>query len=1287
MKIIQQPQIINKTNYQTNVNFKGFGLSKLFGSSSHEALTLSPQAQLNKDALNWLKSKCKEYGNAAIQDAYNATLNSDNNVYEPALNILKKFLPDKKPKLSNWFNKTNQNDAITMLGLPFLYNMLLASKNSFKNHTEENIKFLNAVLEKFRSYKPTDYLDVVVNSKDENGNVIKGGKLLFDYFVKNDIVHRFSDFMVNLSHIPKDEQDFVTKNYTKIKNNHELFSLLNLSQGKDSKEIIKSLKTDIENLDIDTIKLCLSNAKTKRNEASLDNYAKLKTIYKDNKKILDYIEDIKNSEGKIVDENINFCDFLTKLIKDTYSIKNYIKASKDKNGIVNSEFSENLKKILKENSHPESHSNIIYCINNLKNNKGEVQWDFVNIFSALKNHTDKNSKAVKLKYNTFDKILALSKDDDGNIIKTLIPEFPNLIKNDLLLEMPNIFKLSKKGNDFDNNNFEKVFNILNNTISEDKYEMSEFLLACQDKNGNLDNTKISTLNEIQKRGIKSNIIKLANSLINPDNSISKRALDLAEHLRKNSHHLIEEDLPLIIDYCRDKSGFLNNKTINTVKNLQNLKQQIQLSELLGIILNSNKEIDDNKLKVVINILKEITVKDSYTIKKIISAAQDKYGVIDLEVLKLVTNLSKKDKDISRYMDVLPAYRNLYKYEHVTSLSQLNLRQKRTLMRCLKRYKSDIESPRFREILNPKIFPNNESEYCSILARLSHSIGTNVQPLSKTRKENLYKALNSLSDTNKEFMNIDFDNDTPILELTYSLNDFKNDVWNIVKRSHYSDRTKALDYFGFELKENNNILELTGFPSADKPDGRLAQIKDKEVLSLIQKLTPLIIKFTQNNDIVIQNKPQLSKDLTDIIKAFPEFLTTIKKEQHEFHDFTLDIHCLKVLQEVMKNKEFAKLSASSKKHLQLSALFHDLTKAEKQNDRQHPENSGFDTYYLLDKLGLKEKDKLKIYNIIKYHSWLAYYDFTNHSAKRVAFNMREGDSFKMLMMLTEGDLKGVKKHDAFYLKHAKQLEKAKKEIAPYLYDLKRTNINLPQTKIPKASELNRHSNYVNVIQKDGITNTVLTLKKGIDLQKVGFKTCKSLDDFNVLVHALDSKDSASMFQALGMIDSNALLSTSYISYAKGNYRAYRSEGFILDVPAINIHAAYWRDFGSGYKKTIQRDLFGTYLFQNNPQREYMSSKLKKELHLNDKEYINLFPKIEDIPIEKLEAISTKTAKAYRKIFNDMEVSRRSNNRNYNEVLVTSPKIQAIFCYDKKPENISSYLRRYAEKHNVPIIVFE
>ena len=104
------------------------------------------------------------------------------------------------------------------------------------------------------------------------------------------------------------------------------------------------------------------------------------------------------------------------------------------------------------------------------------------------------------------------------------------------------------------------------------------------------------------------------------------------------------------------------------------------------------------------------------------------------------------------------------------------------------------------------------------------------------------------------------------------------------------------------------------------------------------------------------------------------------------------------------------------------------------------------------------------------------------------------------------------------------------------------------------------------------------------------------------------------------------------------------------------------------------------------RNYISEQLMKGLHISSKEYLSLFKKIEDMPIEKLEKKYPKVAQAYKKLFTDMEVSKRSFGRNYNEILVTSPKIQAVFCYGKTPESLSTYLRRYAERNNVPIIVF-
>ena len=53
---------------------------------------------------------------------------------------------------------------------------------------------------------------------------------------------------------------------------------------------------------------------------------------------------------------------------------------------------------------------------------------------------------------------------------------------------------------------------------------------------------------------------------------------------------------------------------------------------------------------------------------------------------------------------------------------------------------------------------------------------------------------------------------------------------------------------------------------------------------------------------------------------------------------------------------------------------------------------------------------------------------------------------------------------------------------------------------------------------------------------------------------------------------------------------------------------------------------------------------------------------------------------------MDISKRNYGRNYNEILVTRPRIQAVFCYSRTPDSIPSYLRRFAEKNDVPIVVF-
>ena len=64
------------------------------------------------------------------------------------------------------------------------------------------------------------------------------------------------------------------------------------------------------------------------------------------------------------------------------------------------------------------------------------------------------------------------------------------------------------------------------------------------------------------------------------------------------------------------------------------------------------------------------------------------------------------------------------------------------------------------------------------------------------------------------------------------------------------------------------------------------------------------------------------------------------------------------------------------------------------------------------------------------------------------------------------------------------------------------------------------------------------------------------------------------------------------------------------------------------------------------------------------------------------------KAMRELFKRMEGGKRAHGRQYNEMLVTRPKIQAVFDYGDSSDisKIPAYLRQYAAENNLPIIYF-
>lgn len=676
--------------------------------------------------------------------------------------------------------------------------------------------------------------------------------------------------------------------------------------------------------------------------------------------------------------------------------------------------------------------------------------------------------------------------------------------------------------------------------------------------------------------------------------------------------------------------------------------------------------------------------------------------LDFEQYKSLINL--KDDVYNRVIsnelfdkhgvDTTFQYIDMVEYENASNINELPSAQKRTLLKKLVKYnKSLFTNP----IIDFPVIPKNQEQYCATMQNLVNSIGLRYKPINNEVKTQYFKTLENLENIHGEFMNTDFTRVGAELELVYPRKDFLKDIDKHLDGLSEKDRAKVTNYFGFEYREyRDGSRKMNGYPVDNDSDVFNSEYNCR-TSDAIRNIRPFVKRFSEGNDIIANHTitPTLARELSNITRAFPEWNTIVGKKQHKTHDYDVDIHSLNVLQNIMKNPRYRYLPESDRRALQTVALFHDLTKLEGDVDKTHPDYSAFDAYHLIKKLGMKEDKNLQIYQLIKNHDFNEKY--TPSNAKDYAYEFRQGNNFLMECIMSEADLKSVARNGSFYNRFGGKLKEAESNVSKYVDHIQKTGICLPQTKLPKASELRVNGNTVQEkISYDSngnlIKNKVIYLQSGMNLKDIGFKEDTKAEDFNVLVHGLDNGEQSAIFNALGQVDSDALLSTSYVNYGKGNYHVFRQQGFILDVAGDDIGAGYFRDFGSGYGKNLSA-LKKDYLFGSKTEfRDYMPNALKKELNISDEEYKKLYTEIADKSITELDKEKPEVANAIRKMINDMEDGKRRHGRSYNEILVARPKIQGVFYQgvrekDKqeyKYEDIPVFLREYAANNDVPII---
>ena len=533
------------------------------------------------------------------------------------------------------------------------------------------------------------------------------------------------------------------------------------------------------------------------------------------------------------------------------------------------------------------------------------------------------------------------------------------------------------------------------------------------------------------------------------------------------------------------------------------------------------------------------------------------------------------------------------------------------------------------------------------------------------------------------------------------NEEKRELLNKIMAESTSIFTSKLNSKDFPLVPKSQEEYCAIVPKLANSIGmEIKALSERELKAFNTSLENLIKKIPNIN---LDKKPkEIKKDLENVLIGISES----KKTQQ---DSTSIQNNLKLLQDITKNQDFQRLNIKDQKTLTIAILLHNLNKSE--NNPNASYNSAFNAFYIIQKLNLDEEEQLKIYEIIKNQNWQENFkeenirknprikwcfESENYSkeeknkiinteikkiAQDIAFETRHGNTFELTKILSRAILESEGKNLNEFNIHLKEIEK-------YIDHIKKTQIFLPQAKFPKASQIKNGE----IMSENEIKNTVLDLDKcDFNLEKYGFEKGTTKDNLYMLVHGLDRADQLSNFSTFSIIDTEALLSTSYMKPA--NHKVFRQQGIILDVHSNDIHAGFFKDFGSGTKKTLEvakkEYIFpetNAGFFNRSEYRTYISDLIKKKLNLNDKNYVELIEKIQNLKSwTTIQKFDPKVANVLKTIFDEMEMGKRRYGRQYNEFLVSKPKIQAIFSYGQDYEKIPTFLKKFAMDNDLPIIL--
>lgn len=416
---------------------------------------------------------------------------------------------------------------------------------------------------------------------------------------------------------------------------------------------------------------------------------------------------------------------------------------------------------------------------------------------------------------------------------------------------------------------------------------------------------------------------------------------------------------------------------------------------------------------------------------------------------------------------------------------------------------------------------------------------------------------------------------------YFISHFKNNIKNLSDE----EKMQVYNYFNFYINKDDDIIH---YPTLPKEKIKNAS---KEVEISVEKCKKLVNDYMYQNKVLLPQKDsKLCIFMNTIIKAFPEFIPQIEKQQHRGD--TMDFHVLDNLKRIISNPEFITLKPNEQKILAYATLFHDFSKPENEIDSEHPFTSANYANDILKKINLSSDDKERIYNLIRYSHWLT---DNNLDEQDIAVRFRRPNDFKMAQIFAKADAESAG------FKYSPDTTKIDK-IKLYLQKINENAIPLFSDMFPQNLK-----NYK--VSQDGIKYIDFS-DINEDVSKYGFKEGTKVKDLSFLFHSFGDLDSLDL---ISDITKEVCLSTTYLPFIEADAVKYNGafNKVIVSVPNSNIALAGKNVSATGKKKNIND--FADFVLKNEYKtdlffRHEFSSYIKMKLGLSEYQYAQLYEAI-------------------------------------------------------------------------------